>query len=75
MANLKWSDMADKNISMKMEFWWNVTKESDCNVAKVKAIVRIEQIIMKFVVSFVKIIVFFFRKTYVLNLCVRLSGK
>lgn len=59
MANLKWSDMADKNISMKMEFWWNVTKESDCNVAKVKAIVRIEQIITKFVVSFVKIIVFF----------------
>lgn len=41
MANFKWSDMADKNISMKMEFWWNVTKESDCNVAKVKALVRI----------------------------------
>lgn len=36
---MKWSDMADKNITMKMEFWWNVTEQAECKIAKMKALV------------------------------------
>lgn len=39
MANMKWSDVADKNITMQMEFWMNVTRDSDCKISKVKALV------------------------------------
>ncbi|XP_031636423.1 uncharacterized protein LOC116349225 [Contarinia nasturtii] len=33
----KWSDQADKNITMKMDFWWNVMVKAQCRVAKMKA--------------------------------------
>jgi len=34
---MKWADQAGKNISMKMEFWWNVTQQAECRIAKMKA--------------------------------------
>lgn len=35
----KWSDQADKNITMKIDFWWNVAEHGHCPVAKFKALV------------------------------------
>lgn len=37
--NGKWEEQADKNISMKMEFWWNVTEQAHCPFARIKALV------------------------------------
>lgn len=47
-----WADQADKNITIKMEFWWNVTEQAHCKIAKTKALVtkttNFEQIIIDF---------------------------
>lgn len=36
---LTWADQADKDIATKMNFWWNVTEQAACKIAKTKAIV------------------------------------
>lgn len=37
---MKWSEFkTDKNINMKMEFWWNVTEQAQCPIARAKALV------------------------------------
>lgn len=38
----KWADQADKNITMKMEFWWNVTEQAECPIARMKALVSVD---------------------------------
>lgn len=41
MPNMKYSDVADKNISMKMDFWLNVFRTED-ELTSIKALVRID---------------------------------
>lgn len=48
---MKWSDMAGENITMKMEFWWNVTHHAECKIAKIKALVST----LKYYLEYLKI--------------------
>lgn len=39
MAGMKWSDMKDMDMPMKMQFWWDKMKMVDCKISKTKAMV------------------------------------
>lgn len=39
-GDMKWDDMKDKDISMKMQFWWDKMKMVECKISKVKTMVR-----------------------------------
>lgn len=38
MTDKKWSELADKDITTKMEFWWKIMETADCKVAKLKSV-------------------------------------
>lgn len=81
--NMKWAEVADKNITMKMEFWWNVVKSGGCKVAETKALVRRLKCSLRlkyFTINNkkcanVKFFKFFFRKISALNSCVQMNAK
>lgn len=42
MPKSEWTDMQAKDISMKMQFWWNKWMTMDDKISKIKAMVRMK---------------------------------
>lgn len=39
MPKSEWTNMQDKDLSTKMQFWWDKFENMDCKISKVKAMV------------------------------------
>lgn len=72
---MKWSDFkVGKDISMKMEYWWNITEQAECKIAKIKALViMIRPLSVIFSILAIQYHESYFRKTFASNLCARLN--